>query len=175
MKVEAVSRAAAVRGRIGLGGCAGLASLVTSRREGDGPCVEVPGVVGTMKKSRNGCLRHCCPAAIPDLLATGQRGDDVDFSPHKWRLHDVMFWGLFDDNTQNMIHTKAHVRRRQTLPPECGPWGAPREYRPRRRHSYDVSGRTRRRPSNMAWDYTPDRPSAGRPPTDESLTETTLK
>ena len=95
--------------------------------------------------------------------------------PHKWRLHDVMFWGLFDDNTQNMIHTKAHVRRRQTLPPECGPWGAPREYRPRRRHSYDVSGRTRRRPSNMAWDYTLDRPSAGRPPTDESLTETTLK
>ena len=86
-----------------------------------------------------------------------------------------MFWGLFDDNTQNMIHTKAHVRRRQTLPPECGPWGAPLEYRPRRRHSYDVSGRTRRRPSNMAWDYTLDRPSAGRPPTDESLTETTLK
>ena len=38
MKVEAVSRAAAVRGRIGLGGCAGLASLVTSWQEGDGPC-----------------------------------------------------------------------------------------------------------------------------------------
>ena len=43
--------------------------------------------------------------------------------PHRWRLHDVMFWGLFDDNTQNMIHKKASCASPSNATPGVRPLG----------------------------------------------------
>ena len=79
--------------------------------------------------------------------ATGQMEVAVD-PPHRNRLrvfNKGIIWHW------QCTYKWYSVRRRQTLPPECGPWGAPREYRPQRRHFHDVSGRTSWRPPNMAW------------------------